>query len=68
MAAAVVLVLAVACGDDPPAATPTPSPSYAPGGAPAYDGGGILGPAGDARDTVDQLDEMQRERERRTGG
>jgi hypothetical protein len=57
-----------ACGDDEPAAQPTPTVSYAPGAAPAYQQGGLLGPAGDARNTVDQLDQQQQQQEANSGG
>jgi hypothetical protein len=60
--------LSGACGDDEPEAQPTPTVSYRPGEAPAYQKGGILGPAGRARDTVDQLDQHQQQTEADTGG
>ena len=64
-----VAALTASCGNDPPAATPTPAVSYAPGAAPAYqNGNNILGPAGDARDTVDQLNDMQEGTSNQTGG
>lgn len=59
---------ACASGTEAPDALTTPAPSYAPGGAPAYQNGGILGPAGKARDTADQLDQHQQQQEGRTGG
>lgn len=58
------------CGGDDSAVNPnsTPFPSYEPGAAPAYQNGGILGPAGKARNTVDQLDNLQQQQEANTGG
>ncbi len=56
-------------GDETAASTPTPRPSYRPGEAPAYQNGGtILGPGGKARNTVDQLDQIQQQREQDSGG
>jgi hypothetical protein len=68
LACLVVALGCGACGDDDPAAQPTPIVSYAPGAAPAYQQGGILAPAGRARDTVDQLDQQQQQTEAGTGG
>jgi hypothetical protein len=69
--AASCLVVALgftSCGDDEPTAQPSPTVSYRPGEAPAYQKGGILGPAGRARNTVDQLDQQQQQDEANTGG
>ncbi len=67
--AAAALAFAACGGNDTAASTPSPAPSYRPGEAPAYQkGGSILGPAGKARNTVDQLDEIQRQQEQNTGG
>ena len=49
IAACLCLLGLVACGDDPPAATPSPTPTYAPGAAPGYQNDGTLGGAGRAR-------------------
>ena len=67
--AAVALALA-GCGSNEAAApTPSPTPSYRPGEAPAYqEPGTILTPGGKARNTVDQLDQIQQDREQQTGG
>jgi hypothetical protein len=55
-AATVALAFLAACGGDDTAA-PTPSPT---GPAATHEiTGRIMGPAGDARDTVDQLNERQ---------
>lgn len=57
-----------ACGGgDDPEPMPTPIPTYEPGAAPAYQNdSNILGPAGDARNTVDQLDDLQERTENQT--
>ena len=73
LALAAVTLFFGACGGGgdavAPTPTPTPQPSYRPGEAPAYQNGGpILGPGGKARNTVDQLDEIQRQQEQNTGG
>jgi hypothetical protein len=71
LACAAVALTFAACGGNDTAATTTPTPtvSYRPGEAPAYQKGGpIFGPAGKARNTVDQLDEIQRQQEQNTGG
>lgn len=47
-AIAALFVLLVACGGEESADAPSPSP-----------GGGIVQPADDARDTVDQLEDRQ---------
>lgn len=56
--AAVVALALPGCGGEEEA-SPTPTPTT--------EGGGIRGPADKARDTVDELNEQQRERERQTG-
>jgi hypothetical protein len=67
--AAAALALPACGGNDTAASTPTPAPSYRPGEAPAYqNGGSILGPGGKARNTVDQLDQIQQQREQDSGG
>lgn len=66
--AAIAFSFAGCGGEKTVASTPTPAPSYRPGEAPAYQGGGILGPAGKARNTVDQLDQQQQQREQDSGG
>jgi hypothetical protein len=60
-ACVIVLTLGSACGGEE-AALPTPTPT-----SEAGTGGGITEPIDRSRDTVDQLNEQQRQREQDTG-
>jgi hypothetical protein len=52
----VLLTFGGACGHDEPASTPTPAATDPVTGR-------IMGPAGDAQDTVDRLNQMQEQHE-----
>ena len=62
LACAAALVTMTSCGGDP-VASATPSPSAVPN-VPS----GVIAPVDKARDTVDQLNQLQNRTEQQTGG